>query len=127
MHKRMNSNPKRGHVHFRAPSKIVWRTIRGMLPHKTAHGQEALNRLKVFEGIPPLFDKSKRMVMPDALRSLRLAPGRRYTVLKDLSTAFGWKYEGIVTKLEDKRKVRSHERFCEPHEEGREEEFCHEE
>ena len=28
-----------------------------MLPHKTAKGQAALERLKVFEGIPPPYDK----------------------------------------------------------------------
>ncbi len=42
---------------FRAPSKILWRTVRGMLPHKLKRGAEALDRLKVFEGIPPPYDK----------------------------------------------------------------------
>lgn len=32
---------------MRAPSRIFWRTVRGMLPHKTKRGAEALNRLKV--------------------------------------------------------------------------------
>lgn len=30
---------------------------KGMLPHKTKRGQAALERLKVFDGIPPPYDK----------------------------------------------------------------------
>jgi len=29
LRKRMNTNPSRGPYHFRAPSKIFWRTVRG--------------------------------------------------------------------------------------------------
>ena len=36
-----------------------------------------LLRMQVFEGIPPPYDKQKRMVVPGALRVLRLKPGRR--------------------------------------------------
>eukprot|EP00275_Glaucocystis_incrassata_P000200 EC118177.1.p1 GENE.EC118177.1~~EC118177.1.p1 ORF type:complete len:145 (+),score=17.34 EC118177.1:39-437(+) len=50
--KRMNTNRKRGPFHFCAPSRILWRTIRGMIPHKTKRGAAALERLKVFEGVP---------------------------------------------------------------------------
>ena len=45
--KRMNTNPSRGPFHFRSPARIFWRTIRGMIPHKTARGQLALGRLAV--------------------------------------------------------------------------------
>lgn len=45
--KRMNTNPKKGPIHFRAPSRILWRTVRGMMEHKTARGKAALARLKV--------------------------------------------------------------------------------
>ena len=48
-----------------------------MLPHKTARGQAALDRLKVVEGIPPPYDKVKRQVCPSALRSIRLNPRRK--------------------------------------------------
>merc|ERR550514_967612 len=54
--KRMNSNPRQGPYHYRAPAKILWRTIRGMVPHKTARGAAALDRLKTFEGIPHPYD-----------------------------------------------------------------------
>jgi large subunit ribosomal protein L13Ae len=53
-----------------------------MVPHKTARGAAALERLKLFEGVPPPYDKKKRMVVPEALRVLRLKPGRKYCTVK---------------------------------------------
>ena len=106
--KKKNTNPRAGPFHFRCPSKILWRTIRGMLPHKIHRGAQALQRLKVFEGVPPPYDKVKRSVVPEAFRPVRLAPGRKFTVLGRLSAEVGWKYRDVVTKLENKRKVRSH-------------------
>ncbi|VEL12757.1 unnamed protein product [Protopolystoma xenopodis] len=105
--KRMNTNPSRGPYHFRAPSKIFWRTVRGMLPHKLARGKEALKRLKVFEGIPPPYDKKKRMVVPSALRVLRLKQRRKFCLLGRLSHEFGWKYQGIIEKMENRRKAKA--------------------
>lgn len=78
-----------------------------MLPHKTARGAEALGRLKVFEGVPPPYDKMKRFVCPAALRVLRLKPGRAFCVLGRLSEEVGWKHSATIKKLEEKRKVRS--------------------
>ncbi|CAE7576788.1 unnamed protein product, partial [Symbiodinium sp. CCMP2456] len=83
--KHMNSNPRQGPFHYRAPSKILWRTIRGMVPHKTARGAAALDRLKTFEGIPHPYDRKKRMVVPSCLKVLRLRPERRFCRLGDLS------------------------------------------
>ena len=57
LRKRCNVKPARGPYHFRAPSRIFWRVVRGMVPHKTKRGMEAMNRLRVFEGIPPPYDK----------------------------------------------------------------------
>lgn len=56
-----------------------------MIPHKTKRGAAALERLKAFEGIPPPYDKRKRMVIPDALKVLRLQHGHRYCQLGDLA------------------------------------------
>ena len=67
----------RGPFHFRAPSKIFWRTVRGMVPHKTERGKAAMKRLQTFEGVPPPYDKKKRMVIPSALKVVRLKPGRK--------------------------------------------------
>ena len=58
-----------------------------MLPHKTARGQAALDRLKAFEGIPPPYDKVKRVVVPDALMVLRLQAHHKWCKLADLATS----------------------------------------
>jgi hypothetical protein len=39
-----------------------------MIPHKTKRGEAALARLKTYEGVPPPYDRTKRMVIPDALK-----------------------------------------------------------
>ncbi|GKT94669.1 60S ribosomal protein L16 [Colletotrichum tofieldiae] len=84
--------------HFRAPSRIFYKTVRGMIPHKTARGAAALERLKVFEG--------KKMVVPQALRVLRLQPGRKYCTVGRLSHEVGWKYQDVVARLEERRKAK---------------------
>ncbi|KAJ2547899.1 60S ribosomal protein L16A [Coemansia sp. RSA 1933] len=107
LRKRCLSNPSRGPFHFRAPSRTFYRALRGMIPHKTSRGEAALGRLKVFEGVPPPYDKAKRMVIPRALRAINLKPGRKFTTLARMSTEVGWKYQDVVANLEKKRKVRS--------------------
>lgn len=107
LHKRCVVNPRHGPFHFRAPSRMFYRVVRGMVPHKTPRGAAALERLKVFEGVPPPYDTTKRLVVPDALRVLKLKPGRKYTVLGRLATEVGWKYAEVVSKLEEKRKTKS--------------------
>uniref|UniRef100_A0A194AQ84 Large ribosomal subunit protein uL13 n=1 Tax=Pinctada fucata TaxID=50426 RepID=A0A194AQ84_PINFU len=104
---RCNVKPTRGPFHFRAPSRIFYKAIRGMLPHKLTRGKEALARLKVFEGIPPPYDKQKRMVVPSALRVNRLNPCRKYCDLNRLAHEVGWKYQGVISTLEARRKVKS--------------------
>ncbi|MFS8023570.1 putative ribosomal protein L13 [Helianthus anomalus] len=84
----MNTKPSHGAIHFRAPSKILWRTIRGMIPHKTKRGAAALARLKVFEGVPAPCNRKKRMVIPDALK-------------------VGWNHYETIKELEKKRKEKA--------------------
>ncbi|CAF1248679.1 unnamed protein product [Rotaria sordida] len=107
LRKRCNINPSRGPFHFRAPSKIFTRIVRGMVPHKTERGKQALVRLRAFEGIPTPYDKKKRMVVPSALRTLRLKPRRRFTELGRLSSEVGWQYQTVVATLEKKRKIKA--------------------
>ena len=111
LRKRVTTNHNRGPFHYKAPSRIFWRVVRGMLPHKISRGAEALNRLKVFEGVPPPYDGVKRVVVPAALRVLRLKPNRKYCTVKRLSHEFGWKSKEIVATLEAKRKVKSAEYY----------------
>ncbi|KAK7263773.1 hypothetical protein RJT34_31370 [Clitoria ternatea] len=82
----MNTKPSHGPIHFRALSKLFWHTFRGMIPHKTKREEATLARLKVFEGIPAPYDKTKRMVVPDALKVLRLQKGHKFCLLGKLSS-----------------------------------------
>ncbi|XP_057549711.1 60S ribosomal protein L13a-4-like [Amaranthus tricolor] len=111
LRKRMNTKPSHGPIHFRAPSKIFWRTVRGMIPHKTKRGAAALARLKVYEGVPPPYDKTKRVVVPDALKVLRLQKGHKYCLLGRLSKEVGWNHYDTIRELEEKRKARSQELY----------------
>ena len=107
LNKGMNTNPRRGQFHFRSPARIFWRMVRGMLPHKTPKGAVALGKLKVFEGIPYPYDQKKRVVVPDALKCLRLKSHRKFCVLGDLAQLAGWTKKALVERLEEKRKVKS--------------------
>ena len=77
------------------------------MPHKTKRGDEALGNLRIVEGIPPPFDKKKRMVVPSCLRVVRLNPRRKYCELGRLSHEVGWKYQGVIKTLELKRKAKA--------------------
>ncbi|KAL9053530.1 MAG: hypothetical protein Q9162_004697 [Coniocarpon cinnabarinum] len=96
-----------GPWHYRQPGKMFWRTVRGMIPHKTSRGAVAMARLKCFEGVPPPYDKKKRVVVPQALRVLRLKPGRKFCTVGRLGHEFGWKYRDVVSRLEERRKAKS--------------------
>jgi large subunit ribosomal protein L13Ae len=102
-----NSNPRRNFKHFHSPSRMFWRSLRGMLPHKEARGADALQHLKVFEGIPYPYDQRKRMVVPSALRVCRLKPMRDFCGLGELATKVGWNRGTLIKSLEAKRKVKS--------------------
>ena len=104
LRKRLLTNPRRTFVHYRSPARIFWRTVRGMVPHKTARGAAAMGRLKIFEGVPAPYDTSKRQVIPDALRCVKLTSFRKFCKLGDLSSEVGWGKRDLIEKLESKRK-----------------------
>merc|ERR1711862_427048 len=83
-----------------------WRTIRGMVPHKTPRGAASLDRLKTYEGIPHPYDRKKRMVLLSCLKVLRIRPERKFCKLGDLSSQNGWKQKDLVERLESRRKVK---------------------
>jgi large subunit ribosomal protein L13Ae len=100
LRKRCNVKPSRGPFHYRAPSRIFWRTVRfiieclarggkfiqvrGMLPHKTARGMEALKKLKCYDGCPQPYDMKKKFVLPNSLRHIALKPRRKYCTGKNM-------------------------------------------
>ena len=107
-----SKNPKRGGpYHYKSPSKLLWRSIRGMVPHKTSRGKAALERLKVFEGIPYPYSNCKRVYVPCALRSLRLVAGRKHCTLGQISKHFGWGKNELLEKLESKRQENASKYF----------------
>ena len=106
------TNPKRnGPWHYKAPSRLFWRAVRGMLPRKTKRGMAALERLKVFEGIPFPYSNRTRRCVPRALRVVRLAAIRKSCQLGELSEKVGWNQSDLVRRLEDKREKRAQEYF----------------
>jgi len=106
LRKRCLVQPAKGPFHFRAPSKIFHKAVRGMVPRFTKRGEQALSRLTVLEGVPPKYQAMKRMIVPQAYRQLRLKPNRKYCTVGQLSNTVGWKYGDVVDKLETKRKAR---------------------
>ncbi len=65
-----------------------------MVPHKTERGKAAMKRLQCFEGVPPPYDKKKRMVVPAALKVLRLKPGRKVSTNNTV-------YKGLFVHRDD--------------------------
>merc|ERR1719345_666842 len=94
-HKLINTNPRRGFKHWLPPSRMFWKTLRGMLPHKSPRGAAALGRLRCFDGMPYPYDHKKRMVIPSALKVCRMKSYRKSCVMGDLA------------KLEENRKEKS--------------------
>jgi large subunit ribosomal protein L13Ae len=109
LRKRMSTNPKKGPIHQKAPSRHLWRVIRGMLPHKTPKGAAALGRLKCFDGVPLSLNAKKKVVVPDALRAVRLKPRSKYCVLGDICRECGWTKGGLIDSLEAKRVSKNRE------------------
>ncbi|GMH95543.1 hypothetical protein TrVE_jg3649 [Triparma verrucosa] len=105
--KHMNTNPRKGPFHFKAPAKMFWRTVRGMVNHMSDRGAAAIARLSTFEGIPHPYDKQQRKIVTAALRVTRLKPNRNFTVIGDLAASVGWKHKDLLASLEAKRKVKS--------------------
>lgn len=109
--KRMSTNPKKGPIHYRAPSRIVWRVIRGMLPHKTPKGAAALGRLKCFDGVPLSYNTKKKMVVPDALKIVRLKPRARFCCIGEVARECGWTKGDLIDSLEQSRVSKNHKWF----------------
>ena len=107
LRKACNTNPRRHFKHYRAPSRMFWRSLRGMLPHKSPRGKAALARLRVFDGVPAPYDTRKRMVVPQALKVLRLKAHRNSCELGELASHVGWTKRDVVETLEAKRIERS--------------------
>jgi large subunit ribosomal protein L13Ae len=109
LRKRMSTNPKKGPLHYRAPSRIVHRVIRGMLPHMTPKGAASLGRLKCFDGVPLSLNAKKKVVVPDALKAVRLKPRSRFCNVGDIARECGWTKGDLIDTLETKRIAKNKE------------------
>ena len=78
----------KGPIHYRQPHRIVRRTIRGMLPHRKAHGRVAYKRLKVHIGIPEEFEGSEMEKM-EKYHSSKL--NRRFVTIGEIAENIGWR------------------------------------
>lgn len=97
----MNTNTSRGPYHFWVPALV------DMLLHKTKQGQDALDHLKMFAGIPPPYDKKKQMMVAADLKVLCLKPTQKFAYLRCPAHEVGWKYQVVTVTLEEKRKEKA--------------------
>ncbi len=84
-------HPKKGPFHPRRPDQIVHRTVRGMLPHRLAKGQEALRRLKVFLGVPSKLKGKPLQTIKEAHASKLKCP---YVTVEEFAKEIGYKPMG---------------------------------
>ena len=110
LHHHNNTNPRRGGpFHLMAPSRIMYRTIRGMIPYKTSKGAAAMGRIKCFDGCPVSCNTLKKMVIPSALKAVKLAPRAKYCKLGNVAKECGWTKSQLIDDLEAKRAAKNHE------------------
>ncbi|XP_028053798.1 60S ribosomal protein L13a-4-like [Camellia sinensis] len=102
LRKRMNTQPSHGPIHFRAPAKILWRTIRGMIPHKTKRGAAALGRLKAYEGSPSTYAQTPQS--PIFSLTPAPAPAPPFVNLTALLTVTG-PYHTFLTYLQSTKVI----------------------
>ena len=61
----------------------------------------------MFDGIPPTYNKRKRMVVPAALKVVRLKPTRKFAYLGRLAHEIGWTDQAVTATLDEKRKEKA--------------------
>lgn len=77
--------------HFpKRPERIMKRTVRGMLPHKTKRGRDAMARLRIYVGIPPEF-AGMTFEQPEDAR-VKAASTASFIELGELSKRLGSKF-----------------------------------
>ncbi|EFJ23775.1 hypothetical protein SELMODRAFT_102594 [Selaginella moellendorffii] len=106
LRRRSNTNPRRGGPKIEtSPSGILARVIKGMLPRSKRAG--ALRNFKAYDGCPPPYGVVKKMVIPDALKVLRMRRESPFCLLGALARDLGWEGGDFVAKLEAKRKEKA--------------------
>ncbi|MFW6117470.1 MAG: 50S ribosomal protein L13 [Thermoproteota archaeon] len=80
-------HPTKGPFHYRAPDRILRRTVRGMLPYKKTKGKRAYKNLKVFIGVPEELKDSMTETLAEAHAKKLSCP---YFTLGELAKEIGW-------------------------------------
>ena len=85
------TNPHAGPFFYRTPDKLFRRTVRGMVPRKTARGSDAYARVHVRVAG---YDKEKYpRVVPYTVPNIdKSRLSHTYITLETLSNRFGWKF-----------------------------------
>ena len=86
---------------------MFWKVVRGMTPRYTARGVASLKRLRAYDGIPYPYDHKRRMVVPEALKVLRIKNHRKFCKLGDLAEKRGWTKGEVISRLEARRKEKA--------------------
>ncbi|XP_077301375.1 large ribosomal subunit protein uL13-like [Arctopsyche grandis] len=106
LNKRNIVNPARGTFHYKEPSKYFRKVFRNMACRKTKRGQAAANRITVYEGIPKQFENVERSIVPAAFRKACTNTERKFIVLGDLLSQFGWHYAALTKSLKEELLLR---------------------
>ena len=78
----------KGPIHYRMPHMIVRKTIRGMLPYRKHKGRAALDRLRVYIGIPKALEKVEKSTVIEAHKKKL---GHRFITIGEIAENIGWK------------------------------------
>jgi len=96
MERRTWKNPEKvGPKRERRPDSLFYAAVKGMLPRKTPRGKAALNRLRVYIGVPLKYENTDMTTIPEASVSYLKGP---YITLMELSKELGWNPPKEVTK-----------------------------
>jgi large subunit ribosomal protein L13 len=79
----------KGPRYHRGADRIVRRTIRGMIPYKTAKGKEAFQRVMTYIGVPPEFASTKMETYDDI--NINNTDNIQFVTIKEISTHLGAK------------------------------------
>jgi len=104
----LNNDPDTSTLSQRTTT-ILWRTVRGMLQHKSPKGAAALGRLKCFDGVPLTYNGKKRMVVTGALKVNRLKVKAKHCSVGEVACECGWTRRDLITSLETRRLAKNKE------------------
>ncbi len=86
--KRTVGGERKGPYFPRMPDRILKRTIRGMIPYKKSSGKVALEKLRVYIGVPKDLEDKKKYTVKEANAAGKV----KYVELGEVSKQLGAKF-----------------------------------